>query len=237
MWRQRMDSLYGERGLYPCVRWLNNQCTLTAEMCKFPHSKEHMPLCRKWKDGHCIGGHGNTCGYRHYYNEGDQSELRTNQQQVESRSQQPITFSSPLVERVHVVEERQRRVEVDLETGRRNSFFEVTTKEIVDLTGSMNDMEPAVEAANESRVALGEISTNTMTNSNTASFESGICYICGNKFKGVKGVRAHLNRKKGTCAEKHRKRAKENISSGGSKSSQLEETDNNDSIMIIDHPS
>merc|ERR1719203_2147769 len=46
-----------------------------------------------------------------------------------------MEFNSPLVVKVKNVVEEHRRVEVDLETGRRRSWVEVENKELIDITG------------------------------------------------------------------------------------------------------
>merc|ERR1719436_708785 len=93
-----------------------------------------------WQKGFCIGGRGNNCPLRHYYNEHDGPMLQSKRFQdsgIERSSS--MDFSSPL--RVKVVKEvsKQRREEVDLDTGKRRSWVETTEYEVLDLCGETPD--------------------------------------------------------------------------------------------------
>merc|ERR1719449_471104 len=90
-----------------------------------------------WMKGFCIGATGNACKFRHYYNEMDAMiQAATKQKQLPtSQINQLDNYSSPY--RVKVVKEvsKQRKEEVDLETGKRKSWVETTEFEVLDLTG------------------------------------------------------------------------------------------------------
>ena len=45
------------------------------------------------------------------------------------------TFSSPLVVKTKTVTESRRKEEVDLETGRKRSWIEDTSRDLIDITG------------------------------------------------------------------------------------------------------
>eukprot|EP00092_Neocalanus_flemingeri_P035811 GFUD01038991.1.p1 GENE.GFUD01038991.1~~GFUD01038991.1.p1 ORF type:complete len:290 (+),score=67.02 GFUD01038991.1:164-1033(+) len=121
-----------------CERFLYGRCPFSALACNFSHSKEHAPLCRMWQIGCCIGATGNACRQRHYYNEMDGALMqaaRQSQRPINTCTNQIETYSSPY--RVKVVKEvaKQRKEEVDLETGKRRSWVESTEYEVMDLTG------------------------------------------------------------------------------------------------------
>lgn len=52
-----------------------------------------------------------------------------------SRAPEQVEFSSPLVVKVRKEVARERREEVDLETGRRRSWIESVEFDVLDLTG------------------------------------------------------------------------------------------------------
>eukprot|EP00092_Neocalanus_flemingeri_P035812 GFUD01038992.1.p1 GENE.GFUD01038992.1~~GFUD01038992.1.p1 ORF type:complete len:289 (+),score=74.93 GFUD01038992.1:164-1030(+) len=121
-----------------CERFLYGRCPFSALTCNFSHSKEHAPLCRMWQKGYCIGATGNACRKRHYYNEMDGALMqatRQSQRPINTCTNQIEKYSSPY--RVKVVKEvaKQRKEEVDLETGKRRSWVESTEYEVMDLTG------------------------------------------------------------------------------------------------------
>eukprot|EP00092_Neocalanus_flemingeri_P095077 GFUD01120950.1.p1 GENE.GFUD01120950.1~~GFUD01120950.1.p1 ORF type:complete len:294 (-),score=73.18 GFUD01120950.1:100-981(-) len=121
-----------------CDRFIYGRCPFSALACQFSHSKEHAPLCRMWQIGCCIGATGNACRQRHYYNEMDGAIMqaaRQSKRPINTCTNQIETYSSPY--RVKVVKEvaKQRKEEVDLETGKRRSWVESTEYEVMDLTG------------------------------------------------------------------------------------------------------
>lgn len=128
-----------------CPRWLNGKkCPFSADQCFFKHTKDFMPLCQKWVDGQCIGGHGNSCSSRHYYMETDKT---TNQQAAPTQPVESVLsqFSSPLVQRNIKETKKLRRIHVDIETGCEKSFTEEITEDIVDLTGQVTPVRPAAK--------------------------------------------------------------------------------------------
>jgi len=191
-----------------------------------------MPLCKRWVDGQCIGGHGNSCSHRHYYLEEDRTDLNTTPAHIQtSQSTEEFTnFSSPLVVKVRQVKENHRREEIDIDTGRRRSYIETTTKEIVDLTGNTSINESADESSDEktplkARKALQELPINAAANK--LDFDDGVCPHCEKKFKGRAGVKSHLSRSTTICGKKH-KAGK--LAPAKPKAS----TSNDDSIILIE---
>jgi len=107
--------------------WTNN--------CKFSHNKEDAPICKSWQNGFCIGGRGNNCPLRHYYNETDGQLAQSKRFQDSRVSNGNVDFSSPYTVKVRKEVETQRMEQVDLETGRRKSWVETKEYEVFDLTG------------------------------------------------------------------------------------------------------
>jgi len=124
----------------PCPFWLRNACNYTEFTCKWPHHKDMMSLCIPWTKGNCIGATGNSCRFRHYYNENDKSNQPSvnplNRQVNRLQEISNLQFSSPLVTRVQKLKHQKRKVEIDIETGKRRSFIETTEEEIIDITGA-----------------------------------------------------------------------------------------------------
>ena len=162
-----------------------------------------------WQKGFCIGGRGNKCPLRHYYNEWD-GPLQQSKRFQENTSTAPslgsLDFSSPY--RVKVVKEveRQRMEEVDLDTGRRRSWIQTKEVEIFDLTGDT----PAIPA----RSPMAEKSNNIVMNlarelkvpspkrptrsssmppppSPRPAPDDRTCPICHRMFKNERGVKQH----------------------------------------------
>jgi len=241
MWPSQF--LYNKKTGYPCVSWLNNRCEKTELTCHYPHNKNGMPLCKRWVDGKCIGGHGNSCCNRHYYLEEDRQDLNeTPSHSQTSRPTEEFTnFSSPLVVKVRHVKENHRREEIDLDTGRRRSYIETTTQEIVDLTGNATANESADESTPtklfsadsdettpmKTRKALQEIPINA--GANLLDFDDGVCPHCDKKFKGRLGVKSHLSRPTSICGKKH-KSCKQSTAQEKPKNT----TSNDDSIILIE---
>jgi len=126
--------MYGELSNTICPRmaiggtcWTNN--------CKFSHNKEDAPICKSWQNGFCIGGRGNSCPLRHYYNETDGQLAQSKRFQDSRVSNENVDFSSPYTVKVRKEVETQRMEQVDLETGRRKSWVETKEYEVFDLTG------------------------------------------------------------------------------------------------------
>merc|ERR1711872_560452 len=118
--------------------------------------QDHGLMCQQWKMGECRN---NSCSFRHYYLESDRPQS-PNSEQKEEKYQVPMRMSSPLVERVDIIEERHQRCEVDIETGQEEHFFEITKKKCVDLTGS--SME----------VRLGSTTSTTMTENQKKNYKN-----------------------------------------------------------------
>ena len=85
---------------------------------------------------------GNCCPNRHFYLDGDRKVLQpptstsdTVTNQREAATEEEFSFSSPLTVRVRKEVARERREELDLETGRRRSWVESREFEVLDLTG------------------------------------------------------------------------------------------------------
>ena len=89
---------------------------------------------------------GNICPSRHFFVDGDREVLQpatsdtatTNQR--EASTQEEFSFSSPLTVRVRKEVARERREELDLETGTRRSWVESREYEVLDLTGEKCDI-------------------------------------------------------------------------------------------------
>ena len=116
-------------------------------------------------------------------------------------------YSSPY--RVKVVKEvaKQRKEEVDLETGKRKSWVETTEFEVLDLTGetpprkarlSLNK-SPLKEANKEKDDERSQKSPAKNKVPEVSSIEPGTCPVCGRKFKGEKGVNSHRRAKTSAC--------------------------------------
>lgn len=127
-------STFQEKGM--CQRFVQGKCPFSSLACPYSHNKDMAPICNRWKQGQCIGATGNKCLYRHYYLERDATSqprrpARTPLAQVQADSD----FSSPL--RLNILKETisHKRVEVDLETGKRRSWVEEEEREVMDLTG------------------------------------------------------------------------------------------------------
>jgi len=194
-----------------CPRFLYNRCPFSDLACNFSHRKEHAPLCRMWQKGFCIGATGNNCKLRHYYNDMDGAIMQAAKRQAQgpvNEGNQLDDYSSPY--RVKVVKEvsKQRKEEVDLETGKRKSWVETTEFEVLDLTG-----ETPVRKAKLPLIAKSPLKENNKTvtvgkakNKKTPVkttpvpvVEPGTCPVCARKFKGEKGVAAHRRAKNSAC--------------------------------------
>jgi len=165
-------------------------------------------LCSLWLQGLCTGRTGRACKYRHYYNEMDanimQAAKRQNQATASRAENQIERSNSPI--RVKVVKEltKQRKVEVDLETGNRRSWVETTEFEVLDIT----EATPAKKKSRSQQLNIdndalyvghqkGALSTTQK--SQVPVFEPGTCPVCFRKFKGVKGVLSHRTARNLAC--------------------------------------
>ena len=116
------------------MKFLLGDCSHSAFACEYSHRKEDAPLCRTWQKGLCIGSVGNTCKFRHFYNENDEDSLQGRQSE-ELGERQTVNYSSPYKVKILREVSRQRKEEVDLETGRRRSWVETKEFDVLDLTG------------------------------------------------------------------------------------------------------
>ena len=65
-----------------------------------------------------------------------------------------LEFSSPLVVKVRKEVAKERREELDLETGRRRSWVEAREFDVLDLTGDMNHPPDIITAGSYAQVSL-----------------------------------------------------------------------------------
>jgi len=198
-----------------CERFLYGRCPFSALTCNFSHSKEHAPICRMWQKGFCIGATGNACQLRHYYNEMDGALMQAEKQAQAAKKQKQINncdselerYSSPY--RVKVVKEvaKQRKEEVDLETGKRKSWVETTEFEVLDLTGETParkkkmslSKSPLKEVTQEKEVDKHQNNPAKRKLPEMSPAEPGTCPVCGRKFKGDKGVSSHRRARNSAC--------------------------------------
>ena len=107
-------------------------------------------ICSPWTKGQCIGMRGNSCPSRHFFQDGDRELLQsaswdtTGSDRRKAGTQEEFTFSSPLLVKVRKQVARERREELDLETGRRRSWVETREFELLDLTGNFTVSSPAL---------------------------------------------------------------------------------------------
>ena len=93
---------------------------------------------------------GNSCPSRHFFLDGDRELLQsaswdtTGSDRRKAVTQEEFTFSSPLLVKVRKQVARERREELDLETGRRRSWVETREFEVLDLTGNFAVSSPAL---------------------------------------------------------------------------------------------
>jgi len=191
-----------------CQRFLYGRCPFSALTCTQSHNKEHAPLCRMWQKGYCIGAIGNACKFRHYYNDMDGAMMQAARAIRPSRveTNQLEEYNSPY--RVKVIKEvaKQRKEEVDLETGKRKSWVETTEFEVLDLTGETPVKKtrqpltnsPLAEANKDTQVVAGKTKKAVAVVA-AAIVAPGTCPVCGRVFKGEKGVRSHRRAKTSAC--------------------------------------
>jgi len=188
-----------------CHRFFLGRCPFSALSCNFSHSKDYVPLCRMWTMGQCIGSVGNACKFRHYYNEFDRIAKE------KEKTGRPIAndlneedFNSPY--RLKVIKEvsKQRKEEVDLETGKRKSWIETTEFEVLDLTGETpaKKKRPLV-LRSPLKESMNNESNQKESQKEEESIKSAInpsiCPFCKRTFKGSKGVKSHQNARNSSC--------------------------------------
>jgi len=141
---------------------------------------------------------------RHYYNEMDGALMEAvRPRPVGNSSNQMESYSSPYTVKVLKEVAKQRREEVDLETGKRKSWVETTEFEVLDLTG-----ETPVKKLSLRKSPLKETNEIRKTNANNIVkkkltevpvVDPGTCPICGRTFKGEKGVNCHRRARNSPC--------------------------------------
>ena len=93
------------------------------------------PLCKSWQEGKCLVWR---CKDRHYYTDDDevlQQSKRFSDVDLGVGSSRQTSFSSPYCVKIKKEVIEKRKVEVDLETGRKKSWVESLEQEVLDLTG------------------------------------------------------------------------------------------------------
>jgi len=215
-----------------CHRFLYGTCPFSALSCNFSHSKEYAPLCRMWTKGKCKGSTGNACRFRHFYNEFDGLAVQkeNNQRLHPANVLSEDDFNSPY--RLKVVKEvsKQRKEEVDLETGKRKSWVETTEFEVLDLTGEtpakkkrpLETRSPLRELVIEGGKA--DLSAESVVN-------PSICPICKKTFKGTKGVKSHQSAKNSSCRSLRENQEVDSIVTSSLPYSSSDTAD--DSIIVI----
>ena len=174
-----------------------------------------------WQKGYCIGATGNSCKLRHYYNEMDGAlmqvftshncsiiDITCLSQAARRQAQRPVNetnqlddYSSPY--RVKVVKEvsKQRKEEVDLETGKRKSWVETTEFEVLDLTGETpvkksklplsQSKSPLKESNNTFTASKGKNKKTPATTSAPAPapvVEPGTCPMCRDVYSSSRSI-------------------------------------------------
>jgi len=254
---RNLDTMYQQ----PCPFWLRNTCNFTEFTCKWPHHKDNMSLCILWTKGNCIGTTGNSCRFRHYYNEYDKSNQPPvnplNRQVNRLQEISNLQFSSPLVTRVHKLKHQKRKVEIDIETGKRRSFIETTEEEIIDITGvstphpknKENRPVDADKRRSSERLLKKRLSLDSSPQEKTTAsappppppselvatpafrtiYSDGYCHGCSREFKGVRGLKSHLASSRTKCS-------KENIplASTTTTTSEISPVSMDESIILID---
>ena len=93
---------------------------------------------------------GNFCPSRHFYLDEDRELLQSaswdtvTSNKKKAGTEEEFRFSSPLTVKVRKEVARERREELDLETGRRRSWVETREYEVLDLTGNFAVSSPAL---------------------------------------------------------------------------------------------
>ena len=185
-----------------------------------------MIIYRSWQNGFCIGGRGNSCQLRHYYNErdGQVAQAKRFQDSGVSSGSDKVDFSSPYSVKVRKEVESQRMEEVDLDTGRRRSWVETKEFEVFDLTGETpakprrsplgdTSNKPSVvtnlarelgvtkevkEAAGVSRGSR-RLPLGDINDGRDTRVDTNQCPVCQRTFKSAKGVTTHRSAKNSSC--------------------------------------
>ena len=199
-----------------CKNFIYGRCKYSTLECPYSHNKDNFPLCGSWQKGECTGMMGNLCIFRHYYTEQDAQKIQTmaNKEKLDKVNNCLIVRNdSDSPYRVKVVKEtrKERREEVDLETGKRKSWIESMEFEVLDLTGET----PAKKAKLDGRkTPLSEIgnrkeiegNVKTLTKmlqssrvASSATVDIDTCPVCQRKFKGEKGVKSHRSARNSAC--------------------------------------
>jgi len=214
--RQLIINLKGAMaGNKICPLFLYRRCPFSAQMCNFSHNKELAPLCKRWQIGLCIGAIGNCCMFRHYYNDMDGALIqaaRHMQRPINTCSNRVENYSSPLVVKVVKEVSKQRKEEVDLETGKRRSWVETTEFEVYDLTGDSPTKKPSLSLSKSPLKAVNNndhkstssmkptaMATATKNLMEISAVDPGKCPVCGKIFKGEKGVASHRRARNSKC--------------------------------------
>lgn len=203
-----------------CVRYMVGRCPNSSLVCPFLHDKNEAALCQRWRQGCCPMN--NMCNMRHFYLEKD-AWLTRERAPFREVSNTTSSYSSPLVVKVKKLTETHRKEEVDLETGKRRSWIETTTKDLIDITGEASPMtsrnkpdeertvyvpdDTLVEADDTLTVSrpvkdtVAEEEANKrremdMREKSKQMTESGWCKVCTRKFRGVRGLNTHLAKSK-----------------------------------------
>merc|ERR1719186_202 len=98
--------------------------------------QDQAPLFRMWKEGGCYMDI--WCEHRHYYNDTDAAAVKAGRQvqgPACGTSNHQDNWTSPVCEMVTKEVSKQRKEEIDLESGERKSLIESTEYEVVDLSG------------------------------------------------------------------------------------------------------
>ena len=125
-----------------CIEEILGRCNLRS--CNSRHKNKNTqniesvrvsPLCKSWQEGKCLAWR---CKDRHYYTDDDevlQQSKRFSDVDLGVGSSRQTSFSSPYCVKIKKEVIEKRKVEVDLETGRKKSWVESLEQEVLDLTG------------------------------------------------------------------------------------------------------
>jgi len=111
------------------------------------------PLCDLWVSGDCAGARAAVCAARHFYLDSDigDGRRRKNKSGPDSVAGKKVKrprrhFSSPYRARLVTEQVTVEREEIDIESGKKESWTEVQERELVDLTGSEEMTGSGLEA-------------------------------------------------------------------------------------------
>lgn len=101
------------------------------------YSEEQIPICNLWIRGECSGGRAAACRKRHFYIDSDTRGMAKYRPVSSQNNGSKLSrFSSPYKARLITEQIQLQREEVDLETGKKVTWYETKEQEYVDLTGS-----------------------------------------------------------------------------------------------------